>query len=363
MRILLLIHEAVGGRGGIARFNADFLGALVLARPQARIVVAPRYGTHEAAALPESIRIVGQRPAGKLAFAARTLQALAALPNPDLIIAGHLHLLPYAALARMFTRAKLGTIVHGIDAWEPTGRPLVDRRTRDLDFFLAVSELTKARFAGWTGLDPARGLVLPNTVDLGAFGPGPKDPELESRWNLHGRKVLLTLARLEAAERYKGIDEIIDVLPALVERVPDLVYVIAGDGNDRDRLDAKVAERGLGTRVVFTGRVAEEDKVKLYRTADAFAMPGRGEGFGIVFLEAMACGIPVVGSKLDASREALDHGKLGVLVDPRNRLELIQGLVEALARPRGVVPPGLEMFALPAFRARVRAIVDQLVAR
>ena len=89
-------------------------------------------------------------------------------------------------------------------------------------------------------------------------------------------------------------------------------------GSDHGRLEAKAAALHVLDRVVFSGFVPEEQKADYYRLADAYVMPSRGEGFGIAFLEALACGLPVLGSKLDGGREALLDGALGLLVDPAN---------------------------------------------
>src|SRR5439155_2564410 len=99
-------------------------------------------------------------------------------------------------------------------------------------------------------------------------------------------------------------------------KIPNVVYVVCGEGPDRSRLERKAVGLGVRDRVVFTGFIPEALKADYYRLADAYVMPSRGEGFGIVFLEAMACGIPVMGSRLDGSREALLDGELGVLVNP-----------------------------------------------
>jgi glycosyltransferase involved in cell wall biosynthesis len=116
----------------------------------------------------------------------------------------------------------------------------------------------------------------------------------------------------------------------------------------------------VADRVVFTGRVDEDRKADHYRLADAFVMPGRGEGFGIVYLEALACGVPVVGSVLDGSRDALLNGRLGILVDPDDREDLIRGIREALRRPKGVVPALLSEFSEARYVERVHAILDAI---
>ena len=114
----------------------------------------------------------------------------------------------------------------------------------------------------------------------------------------------------------------------------------------------------MGDLVKFAGFVPESEKVDYYRLADLFALPSRGEGFGIVFLEAMACGVPTMAGKFDGGREALDDGRLGILVDPGSENELWCGIMEGLSRQKGVVPNGLSKYSKEAFTSRVKVILD-----
>jgi len=172
--------------------------------------------------------------------------------------------------------------------------------------------------------------------------------------------VLLTVGRLDAAERSKGFDEVLEVMRELPE---DVVYVIAGGGNDFERLQKKAVDLGVASRVHFTGLFDEREKPDLYNLADVYVMPSRGEGFGFVFLEAMACGVPVIGSKIDGGREALRNGELGLLVDPTNSAEIRDAILTQLGRGKREIPEGLEYFAFERFVERVSAIVDEVSAR
>ena len=134
------------------------------------------------------------------------------------------------------------------------------------------------------------------------------------------------------------------MLPALAADVPDVAYLIAGDGDDRARLEKKAAALGVADRVVFAGYVPEEEKADHYRLADAFVMPGRGEGFGIVYLEALACGVPVVASSLDASREAVRDGMPSAKSStPTTRIPFGAGS-SARSKRRAVCPTGSRTF-------------------
>ena len=142
----------------------------------------------------------------------------------------------------------------------------------------------------------------------------------------------------------------------------DVVYMIAGGGNDAPRLQLRARALGVASRVVFTGLFADEEKQDLYNLADAYVMPSRGEGFGFVFLEAMACGVPVIGSTLDGGREALLGGKLGMLVDPTNRAEIRAAILEVLERGQRRIPDGLDYFSFENFAGRANAVVSEITA-
>jgi glycosyltransferase involved in cell wall biosynthesis len=174
--------------------------------------------------------------------------------------------------------------------------------------------------------------------------------------------VILTVARLAGEERYKGFDEVLEALPQLALRTPAVSYLIVGDGPDRSRLEAKATTLRVRDRVIFAGFVSEEEKADHYRLADAFVMTGRGEGFGIVYLEALACGVPVVASTLDASREAVRDGLLGQVVDPRRREELIAAIVRAFSARESVPQADLEHFSTVQFRERWRAVLNDVVS-
>jgi glycosyltransferase involved in cell wall biosynthesis len=257
------------------------------------------------------------------------------------------------ALARV-RRARLSLVVHGIEAWKEPGRRLSGKLVREVDDVIAVSRLTGERLSGWSGLPMERITVIPNCVDLDRFVPAERDRTLAERYGLGAGPVMMTLGRLSSSERYKGVDEILAVLPRVRAAIPSIRYLVVGDGDDRERLEQKARSQGLGDCVVFAGRVCETEKVAHFALADLYVMPSTGEGFGIVLLEAAACGLPIVGSGIDGSREALLEGRLGQLVDPRDRDQLASAILGALQdRAPRQRRPGIEEFAEPVFAERV----------
>ncbi|MFN8010147.1 MAG: asparagine synthase (glutamine-hydrolyzing) [Holophagaceae bacterium] len=359
-RVLALLTDAYGGHGGIAQFNQDLLGALASHPEVAEIVALPRVMPLRPERVPSRVRWAAQGLGGKASYLAAALREVARDPAFDLVVVGHINLLPLSRLLRPWIRAPRAMVIHGVDAWEPTRSPLANRFCHGVETVLAVSRVTASRFQAWARVDPARISILQNAVHLDHYGLGPRPAHLLARYGLEGRKVLLTLGRMASLEHYKGFDEVLEALPSLSKEEPRLVYVMAGDGNDRDRLEAKADALGVRDRVVFTGRIPEEEKADHYRLADAYVMPSRGEGFGRVFLEAMACGIPVVASRVDGSREAVAEGRLGFMVDPGDPADVMAGIRAALAAPREV-PAGLEAFAYPAFVRRVHGLVDGIL--
>jgi glycosyltransferase involved in cell wall biosynthesis len=157
-----------------------------------------------------------------------------------------------------------------------------------------------------------------------------------------GQPVILTVARMAASEQYKGHDVILQALPSVLSRVPDLVYVVVGEGDDRSRIEALADVLGLRQNVIFTGRVSDSELAALYNRSDVFALPTRtalsvreakGEGFGIAFLEAMAFGKPVIGPSEGAPAEIIHHGQHGLLVNPEDSSAVAEALVDLLTNP------------------------------
>ena len=355
MKLLALISDAYGGRGGIAKFNRDMLSSVIDFPGVRSITTLPRVVVEDVDGVPQGIDFRAHTAGSKLRFSRAVLKEMRSA-DYDGVICGHINLLPFTFVAAERRRVPLLLIIHGVDAWTPTGRKITDRLVRHIDHFVVVSDFTRQRFSKWSGLDPHRGIVIPNCIDASAYGPGDKRVDLLERYGLEDRRVLFTLGRMSAQERYKGFDEVLEVLPDLLKTDPDLAYLIAGDGDDRPRLEEKARALGLSDRVVFAGYVDESEKVDHFRLADAFVMPGRGEGFGIVYLEAMACGVPVVASSLDASREAVLDGELGEVVDPSDAEDLKRGIRAALGRERNV-PERLEYFSFDRFKERWHAAI------
>ncbi len=262
------------------------------------------------------VRCAGGR---RIGFVGIALRAAAGAGASD-VLCLHVHLSPLARLAAT-PRARLIVFLHGIEAWRRLG-PMGRWALRRADVIIANSEHTARRFRRANpafsqrsiavchlGVDPEPGAATPS-------GPDPADP------------FALIVGRLAAEERYKGHDLLIDLWPRIQAEAPGARLVVAGDGDDRPRLEARA--RALGDRVRFAGRVPDETLARLYRRCLFFAMPSRDEGFGLVFLEAMRAGRACIGA-VGAAAEVIEDGVTGLLVDP-DEPESVQKAVVRLFR-------------------------------
>ena len=145
-----------------------------------------------------------------------------------------------------------------------------------------------------------------------------------------GPPTVLLVARMSAGERYKGHDELLEAWPQVRSGAPDAALHFVGDGDDTPRLRAKAAALGIAGSVTFTGFVSDTELRALYRRAAVFAMPSRGEGFGLVYLEAMAEGLPCIGAVEDAAGEIIRDGETGFLVPQSDRMALADRVVRLL---------------------------------
>ena len=361
LRVLALVTDAFGGHGGIAQYNRDFLSSLATCDRIGDVIVLPRARATPLGTLPSGVR---QLPPvqGRLAFSLAALWAARAHRPIDVVFCGHLFMAPLAAVIARLLRARLWVQVHGTEAWQELSR-LYRQSVEAADLVTAVSRYTRRRLLEWVGIDPARVKVLPNTVDP-RFQPGPKRGYLLDRHAARGKKILMTVSRLASSERYKGHDRVIRSLPQVLLHHPETIYLIVGDGDDRPRLEALASEFAVQDKVRFAGLVAGEELPDYYRLADVLVMPSTGEGFGIVFLEAMACGIDVIGGNQDGSIDPLADGAVGSAVDPdRQRGARVGNLrrVAQAARRMPMVPAGS---TLQVFSEHLQALVcSNFIAR
>jgi len=308
--ILFLFSDIGIERGGIEVFN---LG-LVKAVGRGDVIALSDFGKHGILA--------------KARFVVKVARHLFTQPTGH-VVCGHVNLAPVVAKLCDFRKIPYSVVLHGTDAWIELPRAKRNALAGATSL-LVVSRYTRDRCAKANHLPLEKFVLVPNTVDGDHFTPGPKPTDIVERFGILGRKVILTVARLDSRERQKGMDTVIRALPEIRKTFPNICYVIVGAGDDGERLKALAAELGVTDLLFFAGRVSRVVLPRFYRLADAFVMPSAQEGFGVVYLEALATGVPVVAGQ-DGASEPLEDGRLGWQVPNDSPAQVAKACLEALA--------------------------------
>ena len=315
---VLVLTPALDGADGISEVSRQAVDALVGAWGKERVEVWTLAGRQP----PDGPRVAFRSAGAKTRFVAWML-ARAGVPTDGLLVlAMHVHLAP-AALTLAMRGARLAIFFHGIEVWQPLRareRAAVARATT----LIANSHWTVSRFrAANPGLASAPIGVCHlgvSTVDTTLAGSTP-------------REEALIVGRLSAEERYKGHDVLIALWPRVLEAAPSARLVVVGDGDDRPRLQALVAERGLGDAIEFTGHVSTEMLAARYQDAAFFVMPSTGEGFGLAYLEAMRAAKACIAAP-GAASEIIEDGISGLIVDPVDQDALVAAIVRLFQQPQ-----------------------------
>ena len=233
-------------------------------------------------------------------------------------------------------------MVHGVEVWDiPRGfRPFM---IRSCDRIMCVSEFTRSKLLKWPGISPRQCVTLNNCLDPYLKPPVKKASGRTIRESLgfHDRDILMfTLARLRSAERYKGYDRVMNAMAILKDEFPDLKYVIAGHSDQTEEIYIRslINEKRLQGRVLLSGFINEDELAEYFAAMDFYIMPSTGEGFGLVFIEALHFGLPVIAGNRDGSADAVDNGRLGILADPYS-VESIASAIRTMIHSRDKFQP------------------------
>lgn len=291
----------------------------------------------------------------------------AAIEQPRITLAAHPNLVSIAFVMKVLAPAMQVLVMsHGIEVWKPlsTFRRWALRR---VDRVSAPSTDTAKRLALVQGVGANKICQLPWGLDPDFWTLAENPQDLPRPSGFPDGRILLTVGRWMANERYKGADNLIRALPGLLDVAPDFHVVALGEGDDRRRLEGIAQELEVAQHVHFLNWVSKDKLVACYAYCDVFALPSGGEGFGLVFLEAMALGKPVVGGAHGGTPDVIQDGVTGFLVSHGD----VQGLAGALRtlltnehlrcemgrRGRAHV---LSSFCFESFRKGLKAIIFQM---
>ncbi|WP_316736081.1 glycosyltransferase family 4 protein [Pedobacter aquatilis] len=282
----------------------------------------------------------------KISFAFQAIKSGAAA---DVIVLSHINLLIFAWLIKKFSpKKRIILFAHGIEIWGKLSSWKRNFLRKSVEI-LAVSHYTGQKVHEIHQVPTENIKVLNNCLDPFFKVPDTyeKPQRLIKRYNLKAdSKVLFTLSRLSSAEQYKGYDKVMETMAELPDHI---VYILGGkaDVEEEQSINRLIAENNLQGRVILTGFIADDELIDHYLLADVYVMPSTGEGFGISFIEAAACGRRSITGNQDGSNDAILHGKLGQSINPLDKMALKNAIIEELHE--GYRPEVLQSLCLTEF--------------
>lgn len=286
-----------------------------------------------------------------------------------IVILSHINLLPVGYLIKKISpKTKLVLFAHGIEVWQPlSGLKL--KMLSKVDSILAVSNYTKDKMRNLYKLDKRKFQILNNCLDpfLPIFINGDVQSILYKKYNLSESDfILITVTRIAADEQYKGHEKILESMSTLVREFPNIKYLIVGkyDKSEKERLDILIDNYNLKDKIIFTGFVLDEALAAHYKLANVYVMPSKGEGFGIVFIEAMFYKLPVIAGNSDGSVDPLLNGKLGQLVNPDNAEELTVAIKNVILRSCAFKPDQnllIQNFSYSIYKEKLKVAIEKLL--
>ncbi|MEE9239785.1 MAG: glycosyltransferase family 4 protein [bacterium] len=337
MKLLLCAAAYPPSVGGVQTLSVRLAGSLARRGHRVRVLARGRRGDPDMdeETIPAKIRRVGWKPLLWPKFVRQI-----AGDRPDVILLTHRADFLRPALAARRLGIPFAVVVHGNEVYGSPRRDELIALLSRADAVITVSRYALERLEE-LGLKAKRTQVITNGVSFNAFDPPEAGDEVRRRLGLEGKKVILSVGRLQAV---KGFDSMIRALPRIIERVPEAMYVIVGSGPEEVPLWSLASDLGVEERVIFAGEVPHGKLGRwddaYYQACDLFAMPsredpatGQVEAFGIAHLEAGACGKPVVGGLSGGTPEAVTDGESGILVNPERPEQVADAVVRILTSP------------------------------
>lgn len=257
----------------------------------------------------------------------------------DILILSHINLALIGVIVKILNpKCKIWLVAHGIEVW----RPLSFLKTSFLKKFcnqiICVSNFTKHQMIKWHNVDSSKCVVLNNVIDPFIIHPEEfEKPEyLLNRYSLTAEnQVIFTLTRLASSEQYKGYELVIKAISHLKEKFSGLKYILAGqyDATEETRIKDLISSYNVKNEVILTGFLSERELADYFLLADLFVLPSKKEGFGIVFIEALSCGLPVICGNADGSVDAIRNGELGTAINVNDQDELEKTISSYLRSP------------------------------
>lgn len=332
---MILVTNLFSAQGGIQAYNRDFVKTCGALLPESNFFVLALTDTGAPSGFfGKNVRYFGCGSSGRILGRMKlflTLLRIMVKENPAFIICGHVNFSPLILFLSYVIGKRHAMLVYGKEA--TTGltwmQSLALKKAR---LIISVSRFTLAAVNPVIAANGKSAVLLPARIDPEQFYIKKPSESLRKDLGIRDEQVLLTVARLSKEEREKGYDTVLRSLRILKQKKYRLKYVVAGEGDDAPRIEKLASSLGVRDSLVLAGFIPPNELPDFYALCDLFVMPSKQEGLGIVYLEALACGKPVIAGNQDGARDALLGGKLGLLVDPDDPEALAAAILRVLKR-------------------------------
>ncbi|HVS90642.1 MAG TPA: glycosyltransferase family 4 protein [Mucilaginibacter sp.] len=298
------------------------------------------------------------------------LKTLGVASRADIVILSHINLSLIGLTIKLLNpKCKVWLVAHGIEVWRPVTTVKRMFLKKYCDKIICVSNFTKQQMIHWHTSDADKCVVLNNAVDPFIRLPETfeKPDYLLNRYSLTDEnKVIFTLTRLASSEQYKGYEQVIKAVSRLKDRFHAIKYILSGpyDAAEETRIKDLINTYKVQDHVILTGFLIESELTDHFLLADLFVLPSKKEGFGIVFVEALACGLPVICGNADGSTDAIRNGELGTAINVDDLDELEKTITGYLKIPltvqirQNLQSQCLRYFNEPDYRKNLLQMID-----
>ena len=363
--ISLFLTDCYGGRGGIAQYNRNLIESLTSINNLKEITIFQRKIVYKPEKVPKKVNLVSNISNSRINYILKTIYHTMFGKKYDVIFCCHIHLLPFSWIMSLKNKCPLVLIIFGEEAWKPTKYKISNYFCKKIDYLCTIRHHTAKKFFDWTKIKNKTYIYLPNCIDPKKYNSKIKNKKIVEKYKLKNKKIIISCARLDKEDRFKGVDETIQSLGKISKNFPNIFYVIIGDGNDKKRLEIKAKSLKVDHLCLFTGKLDEKTKNDLYKIGHVMAMPGSRKTFDrypyrFVNLEGLASGMHVLCSELKYKSDLEDKNiRMLTQVNPNNQKQIVKKFNSLLIKKKKI-SPYLKNFYFKNFKKRVEDIYSKL---
>ncbi len=366
--ISIFLTDCYGGRGGIAQYNRNLIESLALIKDLGEITVFQRKTVYKSEKIPRKANLINNISNSKINYILKTIYHSIFGKKYHLIFCCHIHLLPFAWLLSLKNNCPLVLVIFGEEAWKPTKHIISNFLCRKINHLCSIRHYTSKKFFEWANTKSKKYTYLPNCIEPKKYIHKLKNNKIINKYKLKNKKIIISCARLDQEDKYKGVDETIEALGKISYKIHNILYIIIGDGNDKNRLEEKAKKLKVDHLILFLGKVNEKTKIDIYKIGHVMSMPGSRKTFDrypfrFVNLEGLASGMHVLCSELKYKSDLKDKNiKMLTQVNPNKQKNIINKIIYLINKKKKV-SPYLKNLYFKYFKKRVFDLYSELILK